>query len=1124
MIKLKGFFTIVILTLSNLTFGQTWTEKDKDAVPISKKPDFSPTISKIYSINDEEVKAVLWTAPHEKNTLVTDSKATIKVPASDGKIHTYQIVQYDMMEAPLANQFPNYRTFYGLEQGNAFARIRIDYTLFGFRAVIIDRGETTFIDYYSREDLGHRIVYNKKDYPRKHEWSCTVDGPSEGGHPGNSNSGNRAGDTKFRTYRLANAATGEYSAFYGGTVAGAQAGIVTTINRVNQVYEADLGVRLILVGNNTSIVYTNSGSDPYTNNNGVTMLSENQSNVDVVIGTANYDIGHVFSTGGGGVASLAITCVASSKARGVTGSSAPTGDAYDIDYVAHEMGHQFGGNHTFNNSNTGSCSGNQNAGTAVEPGSGSTIMAYAGICGAVDIQPHSDAYFSCISLQEIAANISNDGCDVESTYGNTQPTITGLPDYTIPISTPFVLTGSAVDAENDPLTYNWEEIDAATATGTPSSTSTTAALFRSLFATTTSKRYFPSIDNIINNTNDIWEVLPSVTRTIKFRLTVRDYHVMAGCTKEDDVNVASTATAGPFVVNVLNSASAPLFEGQTFTVLWSVANTNVAPVNAVNVDIFMSYDGGNTWPVTLLAGTPNDGSADVIIPTGLTSTARIMVRGSGNIFFDINNVNFQVNSGSPTFFISLNPTTISTCNNLSAVTTVNSQALNGYSTPINLSVNNLPSGAIATFVPSTIVPGQSATLTLSNFGSNVGLFNVNVVGSNADATRTQVFALTLVAPPAVPTLTLPADGATNVSNNPTLTWSAGSSFDYQLSKTQNFTVTEVAGSVGTNTVTISTNLDGFSTYYWRVRENNSCGTSSWSAVRSFTTNACFVYAASDLPITIPLTVSNINSYKTITDKGTLNDINIVNLQGTHSYIDDLRFTLYAPSGTNRIIWNRPCNDEDNFNINFDDAAATATHPCPPTDGLSYKPTNTLSVFNTLQIKGQWRLKVDDLFADDGGSLNSWGMRMCIDNFCRLEVQNDAITGAGSLKSATECASAGDTITFASTLNNIQLDLGIQTLVINKGITIIADPSKNISVISNSTTAPTLTINAGPTVKIEGLKIYGSQFSTAGIMNQGSLTLKNVEVNKNPVYAPVRLISNEGAGTISLEGNCLMHNF
>ena len=253
------------------------------------------------------------------------------------------------------------------------------------------------------------------------------------------------------------AATAEYTANRGGTVASAQAAILTTVNRVTGVYERELAVRLLLVRNDGSLIYTNATTDPYTNNSPHSLVGENQSNLTAVVGTASFDVGHVFSTAGGGLAYVGVVCHATLKAAGETGIANPVGDFFDIDYVAHEMGHQFGGNHTFDG-NGGSCGGNRNPGTAYEPGSGSTIMAYAGICGGDNLQAHTDPYFHVVSYEEIESYLATTSCGAVSSTGNSVPSVSLPPGgKTLPIGTPFKLTASGTDADGDPLTFCWEE-------------------------------------------------------------------------------------------------------------------------------------------------------------------------------------------------------------------------------------------------------------------------------------------------------------------------------------------------------------------------------------------------------------------------------------------------------------------------------------------------------------------------------------------------------------------------------------------------------------------------------------------------------------------------------------------
>jgi len=627
-----------------------WSDIPEELISYAGERNIIPQDYRTLELDVLEMKNELSSAPSEKIIRVNESGKIISLPLPNGEFIKIRFVESLVMEDELADKYPEIRTYLGQGIDRTNVSARFDITPAGFHAIIFTTDGTVYIDPYSSGDSRYYISYYKKDFTNKRETinsTCNVLGlESEIAlrlREQVENGPDVFTGEELRTYRLACAATGEYTIFHGGSVAAGMAAIVTAINRVTGVYELEVAVRMVLVANNDLIVYTDPSTDPYTNNNGVTMLGENQANLDAVIGSANYDIGHVFSTGGGGVANLAVICQNGSKARGVTGLSNPIGDPFYIDYVAHEMGHQYGGNHTFNG-NAGSCSGgNRHGSTAYEPGSGSTIMAYAGICGSQDLQNHSDDYFHNISFVEIVNYTTGGGnsCAQITSTGNLPPIVNaGTGGFTIPINTPFILTGSATDPDGDTLTYNWEEFDLGPA-GHPNSPSGNAPIFRSFNATPEPWRTFPKLSDLLNNSQTIGEILPSYTRTLKFRLTVRDNRAGGGGVDYDEIQFDVSDAAGPFLVTAPNTSVT--WQGNTVqSVEWDVANTSVAPVNTADVNILLSVDGGNTYPITLAANTPNDGSEQVFIPNDPTTQGRIKVEAVGNIFFDISNQDFTI--------------------------------------------------------------------------------------------------------------------------------------------------------------------------------------------------------------------------------------------------------------------------------------------------------------------------------------------------------------------------------------------------------------------------------------------------------------------------------------------------
>lgn len=669
----KSFLTTILLVTFFLTSNaqEVFRFADEQNFKTNSKRDIIPQKYKTLTLNFATIKTILSKAPLENSSLSITNPLIIELPTPDGKFEKFSIVNTPIMANELAMQFTNIMTFGAQGINNKLLHAKLDFTEFGFHAMIFSPEGTYFIDPYSRANKNEYICYYKKDYfnPSKanfNEEGVIADVIDNQISNGRAKAGICIG-SQLRTYRLAVACTGEYAQAVGGTtVALTLSAIVTTVNRVDGVYESEVAIRLVLIGTETNVIFTNPSTDPFTgNNSSTTLINESQTVISANIGSANYDIGHTFSTGGGGLANLGCVCSTNNKARGITGNSNPVGDPYDIDYVAHEMGHQFGANHTFN-SGLGSCTGNRSANNAYEVGSGTTIMAYAGICGNDDIQPHSDPFFHTSSFDAIVSysNINTGNtCAVTTSTNNNPPTITMMPTTgkTIPKQTPFYLTGAATDIDGDAITYCWEEMDkGASTTWDGGKSTTTAPLFKSRVPTISPTRYIPSLANIAagfptnpGNTmgGNKGEVLPTVSRTMNFRLTVRDNKNGGGgvatggngCSVSAAFALNVTMAAGPFSLFTPNGAEV-WNGGTTENISWDVANTDVTPVSCGFVDILMSLDGGITFDSIIATHIPNTGSASITVPNIQTNaTVKFLIRCSDNYFFDISDDNFTIN-------------------------------------------------------------------------------------------------------------------------------------------------------------------------------------------------------------------------------------------------------------------------------------------------------------------------------------------------------------------------------------------------------------------------------------------------------------------------------------------------
>ena len=991
----------------NIGFAQKslWQLMSRENMPSDQSPAFVqiPYIYQGAKLDFVSMKKILNKAPME---FKGGKPVIIDLPMPDGEIITFKVWESPTMEEQLMNEFPDIKSYSVQAVNNARTTGRIDISPYGFGGFISNSEKgMVVIDPLFASDVQHYLVAYKSDYAKEgqsFEKSCLVSPQQEKEHAKRMSEmktqkpqqRNLAESQSLRIYTIGISASAEYSLKISPSkdTAAVIAELNKSVNRISLVLLTDLGIKFKLIGSNKRIVFFDPINDGFTAGDLVSMINQNAIIMTQNLGTlSGMDLGHVygFNPNGGvvGLAQLGAVCSGSSKVRAGSTLGVVTGDQFWIDIVAHEMGHQMGANHSFNN-----CVGNESGQWGWEPGAGITIMSYSGTCPGPGNGASFDM-FNAGSLEELTNYMwyaEGNGCAEKINENNTRPEVSldYKDGFTIPKLTPFILEGDAIDAEGDTMTYSWEQADGGFAQAYGTATEQ-GPLYSVTKPSANKFRYFPRIGTIISNGATADELLPDTTRNLTFRFVVRDNHYTGGHPNWDEVKFKATDLAGPFRVLVPNTNLVTWIMGNEETVTWDVANTHNLPVNCTNVDIFLSANGGLGYPILLAKGVPNDGSATIICPPLPTNStqARVMIKASENIFFDVSNQNFSIiQPDSASYYFDAQTFITFSCLPTNFNVEIYNKALLGFNQSVSLSTEGLPTGANAVFSKNPIQPGDAVSLSITLDNSvPSGILEFNVVATTVDATEFKRPISISLKSTAFSTIDLlsPALNADGLPQIPSFTWSSAANaekYEFNISEYANFDplIESSLNLVGTN-FTTSKILDPNKIFYWRVRAKNSCANGEWSDTYLFhtVTLSCKDYKNLDGKISISASGKpSIDSKSSVLVDGIISDINLQTFKGFHEYFGDLDVTLTSPTGTKSILWTDKCgNFSNSFNFGLDDQSPIQ-FSCPPNGNKVFKPQEAFTKFNGESSGGDWILNVKDDNPSDGGVIDEWSLRIC----------------------------------------------------------------------------------------------------------------------------------------------------
>ncbi len=986
-LALSPFMKYVIVFLcSFFSYSQNYWHKETSNNLVSRQP------SDTYYFHLD--KNLLYQTI-EANTQNKASSNTLYFPNEKGELELFILTKTAIFPEEYESSFPSIKTFVGYSATRNEVKIRLSITPLGVNTMLmLPNGETNFLQPINGEESLH-IMYANKAHPfAKEKWTCLTETNHDVGLKEAKNiltqKGNSIaklnGDKIHRTYKIAVSTGHNYTAYWddgnnsnGSAKEDALAAVASTINRVNEVFGRDFGVHLTLVPN-LDLIFENTS--PYESSGNVQATLQEQ--LDTRIGTSNYDVGHLFLSGGIEGNAGCIGCVCRSGRKGSGFSSHSFGpnfltDYFDIDLVAHEIGHQFGANHTFSHRTEGT-------GVNSEPGSGTTIMSYAGITGSDDVQSYSDPYFQYHNILQVNSHIKNEAtCSSKSVLSNRTPQANAGKNYIIPAGTAYELRGVASDSDGDLLYYSWEQLDNGQVNyNTFNPNKVIGTMNRSLLPSTNSNRSIPKLSRVLSgkltetdpSLSSDWETVSNVSRLHTWGLTVRDRGLSNSSKGQanSDFMIIQVESSNPFKVK--NPTHTLWENGDTQKIEWEVGNTAKPPINTERVSIYLSVDGGNTFPYTLIENTPNDGNEIVTIPYTPESTkARIKIIPVDNIYYSINSTSFTIRNKS--FIFSFDEKSKEVCKTETGVTfNVTYNPSNNFTDVLNVTISGPSISGTNVSMSKTTLSGSATSLQI-NFSSfqnaTSGNYSFDLVGTLSSNSVSYSFPFDILVRDPLSrnstNLISPIDGFSTNSFPIFFEWEENTNaneYIFQLSKQENFSsnvLEKTISGTSLNIYDLVTNTD--SNYYWRIIARNKCGEFSFSSKRTFNTSAtnCKTYNVLDETNKTINRATSFNEGTTIiplniSDSLSVQDIS-VSVNGQFPYIEYYALSLIAPNneefllssgiGTNGIPMNTTFNGSANAYINTQKVPFNGT----------YRPMQSFTPIIGQSSFGIWKLKIVD---------------------------------------------------------------------------------------------------------------------------------------------------------------------